>query len=84
VAERLTLNHFLTLDFNEDILLELSEFLNWNIHELALPMRVFTAVVTNAGAPFLLAADTNKDERIHLVERTTEISFEVRTFEVES
>ena len=55
----------------------LGKQIRFNLHELQLPVRVFTSIFTNSRSPFLVP-NFDEDKGVHFVQKTSKISIEVR------
>ena len=61
--------NILITNLNNYKFLKLSQFFNWDVHHLELPVWVFASIYANSWSPLLLA-NLNRHEGIHFVEKT--------------
>ena len=74
VAKRLTLKQVLVTDLNVNILVELIEFLDRDVHMLHVPLRVLTAILADIRSPLLFLANPDPNKGILLIEGTTAVN----------
>ena len=66
MTDRLATNDVLIPNFDDNALVELSQFLDWDVHDLELPVRVFTPIDTDAGLPKFFP-NLNCHEGVHFM-----------------
>ena len=69
VSNWLAMEYILVSHFDGDNFFKFSELLNWNVHDLHLPVRVLASIYTNSRSPLLLA-DRNNNEGVHFVKNS--------------
>jgi len=77
VTEGLTVEHILVTNFNVDVLVQLVQLFDGDLHVLELPLGVLAAVDADLRAPLLVLTDLDPDEGILLVHGATAVDIEV-------
>ena len=67
MSNRLAMEDVFVTDFDGDNFFKFSELLDWDVHDLHLPVRVLASVHTYRRSPLLFANDDN-NEGVHFVE----------------
>ena len=69
MSDRFTVKNVFVTNLDSDNFLEFSQLLDWNVHHLELPVRIFASIYTNCRSP-LLFANNNNNEGVHFMEKT--------------
>jgi hypothetical protein len=77
VTEGLTVQEVLIANLNTNVLVELVEFLDRDLHVLMVPLRVLATIDTNLRFPRLLPTNGHMNDWVLLVEWATTINVEV-------
>lgn len=84
VSKWLAVEEVLVANLNADSLIQLAKLLDWDLHVLALPMRVFAAIDTSGRPPFLTLTNDDADEWVLFVQWTTTVNIQVSALNDES
>jgi hypothetical protein len=84
VTQRLTVQQVLVANLDVHVFVQLSKFLDWNIHVLVVPLGILTSVYAGVGAPLLALTNTDPHEGILLVHHASTVDFKMSTLEDKS